>query len=146
MNPAQRVLIGLGALCASYGGWLLLLRPHDLIPAGTWLAGGVVLHDAVLAPLVIVSCIVVARVLPQRWRATAAMILVTFGSLTVIAIPVLGRFGAKADNPTLLDRNYLLGWVVLGALTLAGSVLVTHFSPHRANQATEASEEQGEGV
>jgi hypothetical protein len=40
------------------------------------------------------------------------------GTVTVVAVPLLGRFGARADNPTLLDRNYLLGWLVLATLTV----------------------------
>jgi hypothetical protein len=39
----------------------------------------------------------------------------------VVAVPVLGRFGARPDNPTLLDRPYVLGWLVLAALTLLGA-------------------------
>ena len=34
------------------------------------------------------------------------------------AIPVLGRFGARHDNPTLLDRNYVAGWALVAGLTL----------------------------
>ena len=33
--------------------------------------------------------------------------------VTLVAVPVLGRFGARADNPTLLDRDYVAGWLVL---------------------------------
>ncbi|MGY2874256.1 hypothetical protein ACVW00_001446 [Marmoricola sp. URHA0025 HA25] len=50
---------------------------------------------------------------------------VVLGTVTLVAIPVLGRFGARADNPTLLDRNYLLGWLVVATLTvvLVGAAL-----------------------
>ena len=36
---------------------------------------------------------------------------VVLGSLTLLAIPVLGRFGERPDNATLLDRNYTVGWL-----------------------------------
>jgi hypothetical protein len=39
-----------------------------------------------------------------------------------MAVPVLGRWGANADNPTILDRNYTLGWLVVASLVLAGVV------------------------
>ena len=39
---------------------------------------------------------------------------------TTVPHPVLGRFGARADNPTLLDRDYLAGWLVLAALVAVG--------------------------
>ena len=34
---------------------------------------------------------------------------VVLGSVTLLAMPVLGRFGARPDNPTLLDRDYSVG-------------------------------------
>jgi MYXO-CTERM domain-containing protein len=43
---------------------------------------------------------------------------VIWGSVTLLAIPVLGRFGARADNSTVLDRPYLLSWYVGTALTV----------------------------
>ena len=46
------------------------------------------------------------------------MALVVLATVTVTAIPVLGRFGARPDNLTILPRNYVLGWLVLAALVL----------------------------
>ncbi len=51
--------------------------------------------------------------------------MVVLGSLTILAIPMLGRFGAKADNPTLLDRNYWLGWSLIAVLVVAGVVVAS---------------------
>ncbi|MDQ3104816.1 MAG: hypothetical protein M3Q87_06290, partial [Actinomycetota bacterium] len=45
-----------------------------------------------------------------------------WGSITLLAVPVLGEFGALADNPTLLDRPYLMSWVV-GALLVITAVV-----------------------
>ena len=64
----------------------------------------------VLAPLTI-GAAVAARLLPRapagRGRRSALVVLRT---VTVTAIPVLGPWGARPDNPTLLDRNYVAGW------------------------------------
>ena len=49
-----------------------------------------------------------------------AAALVVLGATTLLAVPVLGRFGARPDNPTLLDRDYPAGW-----LALAGVVVLT---------------------
>jgi hypothetical protein len=57
--------------------------------------------------------------------------LVVLGSVTLLAVPVLGRFGARPDNPTLLDRNYAAGWVVLAAATAAGVVLAAYLGRRR---------------
>ena len=58
----------------------------------------------------------VTRLLPSPVRAPAAVALVVVGTLTVVAVPVLGRFGAREDNATLLDRPYLGSWLVLLAV------------------------------
>jgi len=105
----------------------LQLDPEDIIDALIWLAGGVVVHDAVIAPLTIAVTVLVARVVPAGARRRLTVALVVLVTVTVTAVPVLGRWGARADNPTLLDRNYLAGWLVFAALvglcTLLASLL-----------------------
>jgi hypothetical protein len=105
-----------------YGGWLVLSRGHDLLNLVVWLAAGVVLHDAVLSVAVLALGALALRVLPQPARAPAVVGLVVLGSATLLAVPVLGRFGARPDNPTLLDRSYWAGWLVLAAVTLVAVV------------------------
>ena len=56
------------------------------------------------------------------------------GSVTLLAVPVLGRFGARPDNPTLLDRDYALGWVVLAVLTIAGVAVATYVGARDARK------------
>ena len=122
-----RVLVGgLGGLVGSYGAWLLLSRQDgdQLVNAAIWLAAGVVLHDFVLAPLVLLLLYVGARVLPAHVHGVATVGVVVLGTATVFAIPVLGRFGARPDNPTLLDRSYVLGWLVLAGVALLCVVVV----------------------
>lgn len=120
MSAAVRSLLGaLGVAGAAYGAWLLRDDSLDaLVGVATWLASGVVLHDLLLAPLTVLLVALAARWLPGGWRAPAAAALVVLGSMTLWAIPVLGRFGARPDNPTLLDRNYVAGWALVVGLTL----------------------------
>jgi hypothetical protein len=123
------VRVGLGAVGVAVAGYgvlrLLELGWSNLVATVTWLAGGVLLHDVVLAPATIVVCALAVLALRSRaWRAAAAGGLVVLGTVTITAIPVLGRFGAKPDNPTLLDRPYVAGWLVLAALVLVASVVV----------------------
>lgn len=110
-----------GVLLVAYGVVLLLTRqePDQVASAGVWLAAGVVLHDAVLAPLVLAAGFAGARLLPAQARGPAAAGLVVLGSVTLLAVPVLGRFGARSDNPTLLDRPYGTGWLLLAGLVFA---------------------------
>lgn len=124
---ARLVTGAAGLLLGTYGAWLLLSRQDSerLRDAGVWLATGVVLHDAVLAPLVIGLAALGARLLPRPARAPAAVGLVVLGSVTLLAVPVLGRFGARADNATLLDRPYTAGWLLLAGLVLTSVVVAT---------------------
>lgn len=114
-----RVLLGaLGVATAAYGAWLLLgFDLPDLVDAVVWLAAGVVLHDFVLVPLTLLAGWLLSSLLPAGRRAPVVAGLVVLGTLTLMAVPVLGGFGARADNPTVLDRDYATGWLVLVGLT-----------------------------
>ncbi len=121
------LLLTLGVLMGLYGAWLLLSRQDTdgNVAAGLWLATGVVLHDFVLVPVVLLVMWLGSRVLPAVWRAPVAVGVVVLGSLTLMAIPVLGRFGARADNPTLVDRPYGTGWLVLATLVVLAVVVTS---------------------
>ena len=115
-----RLLLGaLGVAVTAYGGWLLLQEDlSDLVHTAVWLAGGVVLHDFVLVPLTLLLGLVLVRLLPANLRAPVAGGLVVLGTVTLMAVPVLGGWGANADNPTILDRNYPVGWLVVAGVTM----------------------------
>ena len=71
------------------------------------------LHDFVLVPLTLLLGLALIRLLPANLRAPVAGGLVVLGTVTLMAVPVLGGWGANADNPTILDRNYTAGWLVV---------------------------------
>lgn len=117
MTTTRAILMGAGAIVAGVGLWTMVQSGlSNILAALKWLVGSVIVHDAILVPVTIVLTLVVSRLLPSWLRAPATVGLVVLGTVTVSAIPVLGRFGAIPDNPTLLDRNYLAGWLVLAAL------------------------------
>ncbi len=125
------VRLACGALGLAAGVWglrlLLGLGLSDLVDAGIWLAGGVVLHDFVLAPVVLaVGVLLVAR-LRGAVRAPAVAALVVVGLVTAAVLPTLGRFGAKPDDPYLLNRPYAAWWLGFVAVTalVAGVVAVS---------------------
>ncbi len=122
-----RPLVGaIGATGVAYGGWRLWeLGWENLRHTVVWLAGGVVLHDALVVPLVLGLWVVLRRGLPGAWRARLAATLIILGTVTLGAVPVLLRLGARADNTTLLDRDYGIGWLILAAAVTAG-VLLAH--------------------
>jgi hypothetical protein len=98
-----------------------------------WLAGGVVAHDAVIAPLVVLVGFVVLPRLPSGSRAPATAGFVVLLSVTLLAVPAIGRFGARDDVPSLLNRPYGALWLVFVALVLlvvvVASVLRRRRSP-----------------
>jgi hypothetical protein len=127
VSRARVALAALGVLVAAYGGWLLLSRQDTAgnLDALLWLAGGVLVHDALLAPAVVALCWVGARLLPAVARPAAAAGVVVLGSLSLLAVPFLGGFGRDnaPDNATLLDRDYTAGYLVLVAVVLVVVVL-----------------------
>ena len=84
------------------------------------------MHDALLAPLTIVLVVIAARLLPNWLRTPASVGFVVLATVTVVAVPVLGRFGARPDNATLLDRNYIVGWLTI-VVTILLAVTVVAF-------------------
>jgi hypothetical protein len=130
--------IGLGLL-----GWgAMLLVPSALqnpFSLGTWLLGGPVLHDAVLAPVVGVTGVLIARVLPKPWRAPVGAGLVLSGILVALAVPYLWRTFSGPLTPGLHDRDYLAGLlialaVVWAAAAVAG-LLASRTSRHTVSNA-----------
>ncbi len=119
----SRLALGaLGVAAAAYGALMLLDDPwSDLVSVAIWLVAGVLLHDLVLAPSSIVAGRAVPR-LPAPARAPVVVGVVVLVAVTLLAIPVLGRFGASPGNSTLLDRNYWAGWAGIAVLIALGVV------------------------
>lgn len=132
-----RVLVGLlGIGAATYGVvHLLALGLDNLVATLTWVVGGIAIHDGVLAPLTIAVAAVALRLSRRRPPAPVVVGAIVLGTVTVAAIPVLGRFGARADNATLLDRSYVGGWFgfagTVAALVVAGVVVELSRRRHR---------------
>lgn len=142
VSTTRSALGALGFLVGVYGAYLLLSRQDldQLLSAAIWLAGGVVVHDGLVALAALGLVALGARLLPAAARTPAAVGFVVLGSITILAIPMLGRFGAKDDNATLLDRNYGLGWlgivVLVVAAVLVASVLRARSGGRAAGPAT----------
>ena len=145
MRAVRAVALVVGLVATAYGVWLLL----DLGWANTrstlyWLAGGVVLHDGVFAAAVLVVALVALRLAPGERLAPWVVALVILVPVTLVGVPVLGRFGARADNPTLLDRPYWLGWSVMVTLVVVG-VLVGALATRRRAAVRGGDDDTGAG-
>lgn len=121
MRGARAALVALGVAVGGYGGWLLLRLGWDnLVATVPWLVAAVLLHDAVWAPLVLLVAAVGGARLSRAWATPVMVGAVVLVTVTVAALPMLGRFGARPDNPTLLDRPYLEGWLLFAAVVGLG--------------------------
>ncbi len=111
MTRARRVTVARGALGAAglgllvWGGWLLLGETSAGTARGVayWLLAALLVHDLVLAPLVLLVGLTLGRLRGAR-RALRAGLLVA-GCVTLVALPPLLRPGTPR-NPTELPLDY----------------------------------------
>ena len=140
----SRIAIGaVGTALGAYGAWLALSRQDlgQLVEIGIWLAAGVIAHDALVAGVVLLVSLLGRRLLPRAAQAPAAIALVVWGATTLAVVPVLGRFGARSDNPTLLDRPYLASWLALSAATVVVVALASVWRARHSNHTAVATGE-----
>ncbi|MEV5835787.1 hypothetical protein [Nocardia sp. NPDC052112] len=126
MTAARMLLLLVGGWLGWYGiSALFDLPPTDLDSVAIWFAGGILLHDALFAPICAALGLTARHLLPPTWWAVTACGAVCSVALALIALPVLGRHNAMPSNPTVLDRNYPLGLAI--ALILIWSlVFIAH--------------------
>ncbi len=98
-------------------------RPANL---ARFVVGGALLHDLVVAPLVILVGVVVARAVPVRGRAVIQAALAISGIVALFSYPLVRAYGLAANNPTSLPHNYARNLlVVLGVVwAVAAAALV----------------------
>jgi hypothetical protein len=95
VTTARVMLIVLGLMIGGYGAVLVWDNPPVIIMRiVVWALVGVVLHDAVFAPLCVALGFAGRRLIPGKWWP-----------------------GMRPDNMTVLDRNYSLGlWISLATV------------------------------
>jgi hypothetical protein len=112
---ARVTLVVLGLVVGVYGAVLVWDNPPVIIMRiVVWALVGVVLHDAVFAPLCVALGFAGRRLIPGNWWPPIAVAAFCSVVLVFLAIPVYGKPGMRPDNMTVLDRNYPLGlWLSL---------------------------------
>ncbi|MFI1159112.1 hypothetical protein [Streptomyces sioyaensis] len=104
-----RVLIGAGGVALMGVGASSLLDVPDLTDVLIWLGGAVFLHDALIAPLVLLVGLVLVC---GSVRGPVRGALLVAGALTAVALPVLLRPGPRA-NSSVLPLDYSRNWLLL---------------------------------
>lgn len=121
MRSGRAVLGLVGVVVATVGISKLLDGGWDgIVEVVQWLVVGTVAHDGLLAPIIVVLGVLVVRRLPVWARMPVVAGFVVLGSATLVASPVLSGNGEDSTIPSLLDRNYGGGWMVLAVLSSVG--------------------------
>lgn len=116
MRTARIVLGVVGVTFVLIGAFRLIGEDVPrLVSLALWLAGGVLVHDVVLAPLTLLVVAIGTRVVPPPARTAAVVGLLVWGTVTIAVANVLLGVGGRPDNPTLLERPYLAWWSALTA-------------------------------
>ncbi|MGW2390101.1 hypothetical protein ACWCYK_11455 [Streptomyces lydicamycinicus] len=118
---ALRALAGVAGLALMGVGASLLVNVRELTGVLVWLGGAVVLHDGLLAPLVLLVGMALVR---GGVRGPVRGALTVAGTLTVVALPVLLRPGPRA-NSSVLPLNYWGNWLLaMVAVAMVTAVVV----------------------
>lgn len=120
-----RFLLGvMGVALLGYGGYQLLHYSHDTHPVeiATWLVVALVVHDGVIAWVVVVVGWLIARLVPARARAYVQGGLICAALITLISLPLIYRRGKAAPGLTLLTQNYRAHLAVLLGMVAAATV------------------------
>ncbi|MYV65791.1 hypothetical protein GT043_07540 [Streptomyces sp. SID2131] len=121
MNPYRLLRYAVGGLGVGLivlGAWLVAAEPAsgDVL---VWLAGALVVHDGLLAPLVLaVGLLIAGRSERGLWRGA----LVIAGSVALVTLPLLLRPGPP-PNPSALPLPYGRNLVIVLAAVAVGAVL-----------------------
>jgi hypothetical protein len=124
-GPAFWIASALGTAICGFGVYGLLSN-LDGVALTSWLktlAGGLIVHDLVFAPLVVAGSVLLVRVVPSRARAPVQVAAIVSVALIAIAIPVVHGAGRLANNASLLPSEHY-GMRLLAALAVVWAIAV----------------------
>ena len=126
-GPAWRVGLILGVAIFAFGLFGLLSNATQTLP-GDWLAwvvSAVLVHDVIVAPVVIAGGFLLARVVPASARGGLQATLAVCAVVALVSVPVVLAKGRAADNPSLLPHDYGRNLAIVLALIVVAGLLIT---------------------
>lgn len=140
MRVARGLLAITGTAVALYGVWLLVttLPPPSLLALAVWLVAVVVVHDAVLAPVMSAMRAGWWRHADARPRAATVAVHIGFTVGAVLSLFVLPEIWAQSRgsaNPTILVGDYALRLALVWGVIAAGVLVVWRVAVRRAGRA-----------
>lgn len=111
VRVARVMLIGVGAAGVVFGGWLFLfpLRPSAIVGLVIWFAVAVLLHDAILSPVLFGAGWVLRRGagrVPLAVLAVVQVAAVVGGIGSLLLLPAIHAKQLGVRNPTVLPFDY----------------------------------------
>ena len=112
-----------GAIVFTVGLAGLLRHSVQTHPDGwlTFLLGGLLAHDLVLAPATAAASWALVRWAPHSVRPALMGGLIVAASLVAVAIPVVGGFGRLPNNPSILPSHHYFVDLLLCLAVVAGA-------------------------
>lgn len=135
-----------GVFAIGYGVLRIFTDAKDTKPLALakWLIGSLIVHDAIIAPVVIGVGWLLARTVPPRARRYLQAGLVTGGLIAAVGVILIRRQG-RTSSPTLalLRQNYTLNLLLLLAIVAvvtAGAYAVEVWRTNRTNTRSPADQ------
>ncbi|WP_375388687.1 hypothetical protein [uncultured Amnibacterium sp.] len=134
MSAVRGGLIGIGVVGLLAGAWLLLttVKPVGLVGLAVWFAVAILLHDAILSPLLFGVGWLLRRTtgrVPLAAIAIVQVAAVVGGIASVLLLPAMHAKQLGTRNPSVLPLDYaanlagVWGVLVVAAATAVGVVL-----------------------
>jgi hypothetical protein len=134
VTVVRGILIALGVALIGFGGYTLVMlqpRPNQLIGVALWLIGAIVLHDAILSPLLVGVGLLMRRAGHRVPWTVIALVqgAVVIGCLfTLMFLPEIAVQQRGPKNATVVPLDYaqnlVIMWVVLAGIVVVGSVVL----------------------
>jgi hypothetical protein len=134
VTVVRGILIALGVALIGFGGYTLVMlqpRPNQLIGVALWLIGAIVLHDAILSPLLVGVGLLMRRAghrVPWTVIALVQGAIVIGCLFTLMFLPEIAVQQRGPKNATVVPLDYaqnlVIMWVVLAVIVVVGSIVL----------------------
>lgn len=119
--------MALGWTVTTIGLWGLVSDSDKTQPTESvrFVVGAALVHDLLLAPVVILVGWQLAKVVPARARGPVQAALMVSGIVGLFSVPFVRGYGRVSTNPSILPRNYGAGLaVILAAIWVTAAVAI----------------------
>jgi hypothetical protein len=140
MTVVRVVLVVGGLALLALGGLVLLLDvpPRRYLGIALWFAGAIVVHDAVIAPAVVLVASLLRRTgrrMPGGVLVIIQAAIVVLAIVTGLVVPEILKKEIGSANPTILPLDYLPNLILLyGVVAAAAGIAIAVYLAVRARR------------